>query len=158
MRDGPPLHDPLAVAVLLDDHGHGPARDGAIAIATTACAAGAGAGAGGGGGGGRVTFSDRCGERWSVDVVVTEEGSEPCGEGEGDGDGNSNGEADGDVDADRDGRRGRGKGKGQVGRTMVTRLERGTPGVRIPRAVDMVAFWDVLEGCVRRAEEGMGMR
>lgn len=91
---GPPLHDPLAVAVILADNmEHG------------------------------VDFDDRGGERWLVDVVTDGLHSE--------------------VDEER----------GQVGRTRVSRVESGGGGVRIPRGLDVGAFWALMEGCVGRAEE-----
>lgn len=41
---------------------------------------------------------------------------------------------------------------GEVGRTVVRKLAPGEMGVRIPRGVDVEAFWGLLEGCVRAAE------
>ena len=94
LREGPPLHDPLAVAVLLDECGIE-----------------------------KLGFDDRLGERWEVDVVTDGRHSK-----------------DDEV-------------RGQLGRTMV-RVASGV-GVRIPKALDVKAFWRVLEECVQRAEEGL---
>ena len=44
---------------------------------------------------------------------------------------------------------------GEVGRTVVRKLAPGAMGVRIPRGVDVAAFWGLLEGCVRAAEVTM---
>lgn len=41
----------------------------------------------------------------------------------------------------------------QVGRTIATPLPPGVPGVRIPRGLDMVTFWKVIEECCQRADE-----
>lgn len=40
----------------------------------------------------------------------------------------------------------------EVGRTVVRKLAPGAMGVSIPRGVDVAAFWGLLEGCVRAAE------
>ncbi|KAI4204158.1 MAG: hypothetical protein LQ350_001349 [Teloschistes chrysophthalmus] len=88
---GPPLHDPLAVAVILSDIG---ADD--------------------------LAFDDGGGERWIVDVVT--EGLH--------------------SDAEKE--------HGQLGRTMVSKTS--GPGVRIPRALNVGPFWEVVEKCLQRAE------
>jgi uridine nucleosidase len=44
----------------------------------------------------------------------------------------------------------------QAGRTIVRAAGDGEDGVRIPRAMDVVRFWDCVEECVRRAEEVVG--
>lgn len=41
---------------------------------------------------------------------------------------------------------------GEVGRTVARKLPPGQVGVRIPRGVDVGAFWGVLEGCMQAAE------
>jgi uridine nucleosidase len=41
----------------------------------------------------------------------------------------------------------------QTGRTIVTLLEPGKPGVRIPRGLDIELFWKVIEECCQRADE-----
>ena len=92
--EGPPLHDPLAVAVLLDNFGFE-----------------------------QLGFDDRAGERWEVSVVT-------------------------------DGRHSKDESaQGQLGRTVVSRVQGG--GVRIPRGLDVKAFWRVFEECVQRAEKGL---
>ncbi|MCJ1284117.1 hypothetical protein MMC26_003448 [Xylographa opegraphella] len=90
--EGPPLHDPVAVAVLLDNFGFE-----------------------------QLGFDDRGGERWEVNVVT-----------------------DGQHSKDESLR-------GQLGRTVVSRVD--GEGVRIPRGLDVKAFWRVFEECVQRAEE-----
>jgi uridine nucleosidase len=101
LTEGPPLHDPLAVAVVLD-----------------------------GVAGQQIPFYDFAGgldgerrrERFKVRVVT--EGSH--------------------EDA---------KNGAQTGRTIVTLLPDGEEGVKIPRGLDIPRFWDVLEGCVKMADE-----
>ncbi|KAL9578944.1 MAG: hypothetical protein Q9212_005391 [Teloschistes hypoglaucus] len=88
---GPPLHDPLAVAVILFDIGTDD-----------------------------LAFDDRSGERWNVDVVT--EGLH--------------------SDAEKE--------HGQLGRTKVSKTS--GPGVRIPRALNVGSFWEVVERCLQRAE------
>ncbi|KAF3015637.1 Uridine nucleosidase 1 [Neopestalotiopsis sp. 37M] len=44
-------------------------------------------------------------------------------------------------------------GQLETGRTLVTPLPAGTPGVRIPRGLDMTLFWKVIEECCQRADE-----
>jgi uridine nucleosidase len=84
LTDGPPLHDPLAVAVLLADADTGLTS---------------------------INFEDRGEERFTVDVEL----SEP-----------------------------------ELGRTKInTALE----GIRIPRSLDTVQFWTVLNHCLERAVE-----
>jgi uridine nucleosidase len=46
-------------------------------------------------------------------------------------------------------------GKTRTGQTVVTLLPPGQEGVRIPRSVDVPAFWKVLEECITRAEEAI---
>ena len=89
LKEGPPLHDPIAVAVLFSES--------------------------------EVAFDDWGGERWHVDVVTVG--------------------LHGEEDEER----------GQVGRTIISKAD--GEGVRIPRAMDVERFWDVIEDCVRRAEE-----
>ena len=90
MDEGPPLHDPLAVAVLLADH-----TDPDL----------------------RIEFNDNGGERWDLDVVLSGL---------------------------------------QEGRTVATKLQKGTPGVMIPRSLDMDKFWNALESCMAKADEKTG--
>lgn len=40
-----------------------------------------------------------------------------------------------------------------LGQTVATLLPPGEPGVRIPRGLDIPAFWKVMEECVARADE-----
>jgi uridine nucleosidase len=40
----------------------------------------------------------------------------------------------------------------QTGRTLVRLLEPGEEGVRIPRGLDIPAFWEVIEDCVEKAD------
>lgn len=87
LSEGPPLHDPLAVAVLLWHH-----PDRSVAI----------------------DFDDRKGERWDISIVT---------EGE------------------------------QIGRTVAVPAKEGSI---IPRSLDLEKFWDVLEECMDRADEGTG--
>ncbi|MCJ1384641.1 Uridine nucleosidase 1 [Xylographa soralifera] len=92
--EGPPLHDPVAVAVLLDNFEFE-----------------------------QLGFDDGAGERWEVNVVT-------------------------------DGRHSKNESvQGQLGRTVVNRAE--GEGVRIPRGLNVKAFWRVFEECVQRAEEGL---
>lgn len=44
------------------------------------------------------------------------------------------------------------KNGAQTGRTLVRLLEPGEEGIRIPRGVNIPAFWGELEACVVRAE------
>lgn len=41
----------------------------------------------------------------------------------------------------------------RLGQTVATPLPPGEPGVRIPRGLDIPAFWRVLEECVQRADD-----
>lgn len=41
----------------------------------------------------------------------------------------------------------------QTGRTILELLPEGEEGVRVPRAVDVAAFWRVIEQCCQRADE-----
>jgi uridine nucleosidase len=93
MADGPPLHDPLAVAALL------PNSD---------------------------IFQDE-GDRYTVSMVIA--GEHTVLEG-------------GDLDAAR----------GQVGRTVVAPSKTGK-GVRIPRKLNVDAFWQTLSDCCTVAEK-----
>ncbi|KAL8729747.1 MAG: hypothetical protein Q9166_004576 [cf. Caloplaca sp. 2 TL-2023] len=94
ISEGPPLHDPLAVAVILFDMG---LED--------------------------LAFDDRNGERWDVNIVTDGLHS--------------------DVDRER----------GQVGRTMITTTTKFGEGVRIPSGLDVARFWDVVERCLRHADQ-----
>ncbi|MCJ1404950.1 hypothetical protein MMC11_008176 [Xylographa trunciseda] len=94
LTEGPPLHDPLAVAVLLDDFGFE-----------------------------QLAFDDRAGERWEVNIMTE-------------------GQHGKDESVIR-----------QLGRTVVRRVEE--KGVRIPRSLNVKAFWQVLEECVQRAEASL---
>lgn len=42
--------------------------------------------------------------------------------------------------------------RGQVGRTIATKLASGTQGVKIPRKLNVDAFWKMLEECCSIAE------
>ncbi|KAK8221135.1 Inosine/uridine-preferring nucleoside hydrolase domain-containing protein [Phyllosticta capitalensis] len=44
------------------------------------------------------------------------------------------------------------KAVGQLGRTLVTKVERGEPGVRIPRGLDTPRFWDLIDVALTAAE------
>ncbi|KAL8714247.1 MAG: hypothetical protein Q9220_001976 [cf. Caloplaca sp. 1 TL-2023] len=92
ISEGPPLHDPVAVAVILADTGVN-----------------------------QITFDDRDGERWSVSVVTDGSHTNP------------------------------GSKRSQVGRTVISPAS--DQGVRIPRAIDVVRFWDVLEECLQSADK-----
>lgn len=92
LSSGPPLHDPIAVAVLLA-----------------------------GLPGNEKAFDDQSGERWTVGVVT-----------------------DGKHDRDK---------SNQVGRTTAQLVSKGDPGVCIPRTLNAPWFWDLIEGCLSRAEE-----
>jgi len=98
MVDGPPLHDPLAVAAAL-------------------CPA---------------LFDDNGGERFEVCVVK--------------GDGKGAGGCEG----------GNGR-QGECGRTVVRMLEKGAEGVRIPRTLDIDAFWCLIDLALGVAEGRGGM-
>ncbi|KAL8690080.1 MAG: hypothetical protein Q9218_004394 [Villophora microphyllina] len=93
ITEGPPLHDPVAVAVVLFD----------VGIEA-------------------LCFDDRGGERWTVDVVTDGLHS--------------------DLEEER----------GQVGRTIISQAQTGSPGVRIPRGLNVGAFWEIVEECLERAE------
>lgn len=41
---------------------------------------------------------------------------------------------------------------GELGRTKVTKLPPGQPGCRIPRAVDLNAFWGSIESALQKAD------
>jgi uridine nucleosidase len=89
ITEGPPLHDPLAVAAavhpdIFDDHG---------------------------------------GERFKVEVVT--EGVHSVNQSE----------------------------VGELGRTKVTKLPPGEGGCRIPRGVDLNAFWGLIESCLKEADK-----
>ncbi|KAL9594357.1 MAG: hypothetical protein Q9179_005442 [Wetmoreana sp. 5 TL-2023] len=91
ISEGPPLHDSLAVAVVLADIGAE-----------------------------NLAFDDRGGERWGVTVVT------------------------GGLHSELD------EVRSQLGRTVT--LQTNSPGVRIPRGLDIAAFWEVVEQCLQRAE------
>ncbi|KAL8852091.1 MAG: hypothetical protein Q9221_003021 [Calogaya cf. arnoldii] len=91
ITDGPPLHDPLAVAFILFNEGWEE----------------------------YLSFDDRGGERWDVNVVT-------------------NG-----LHSDDDHER------GQVGRTMISPSEAIGVGVRIPRSLFVEKFWAVVEDCLQ---------
>jgi uridine nucleosidase len=42
---------------------------------------------------------------------------------------------------------------GELGRTKVTKLPAGEGGCRIPRAVNLDAFWGLIESCLKKADE-----
>ena len=90
LNEGPPLHDPLAVAVLLHDH-----PDPSM----------------------RISFDDRNGEKWKLSAVL---------EGQ------------------------------QIGRTVAEPVE--VQGSRVPRTLDLKAFWASLEACMARADEATGYK
>lgn len=92
MSDGPPLHDPLAVAALLPNTN---------------------------------IFTDE-GDRYVVTMVTAGEHVAASDE---------------DLDTAR----------GQIGRTVVTSSKSGK-GVRIPRALNVNAFWQTLSDCCTLAE------
>ena len=102
IKAGPPLHDPLAVAVLF----------GFAASKMTSAHP--------------VIFEDQ-GERYAVSVVTAGEHSS--------------------SDAIR----------GQVGRTVVKASDVAGHGVRIPRKLNVDAFWDVLEDCCSIAEKHLDL-
>ena len=97
MHEGPPLHDPLAVAAALWP----------------------------------ALFDDNDGERFEVCVVTD------CAKTAGDG-----------------GKHGR---EGECGRTVVRMLEKGAEGVRIPRTLDIDAFWCLVDLALGVAEGRGGM-
>lgn len=94
LTSGPPLHDPIAVAVLLFDQ----AKE-------------------------DLEFDDRGGERWHVSIIIDSHQSEKLHD--------------------------RG---GQIGRTVIIKAEKDEGGVRIPRALNVKRFWDVIDECIQRAE------
>ncbi len=125
---GPPLHDPLAIAVLLGSlpvssdplpsalippssspHDRTPTSASPVASAISEID--------------KITFYDNDKERFTVTVVTD----------------GSHGETE--------------RLTGELGRTKVVKVRSGEGGVRIPRGVDVEGFWAVLEGCVARAEE-----
>ncbi|KAF2275093.1 Inosine/uridine-preferring nucleoside hydrolase [Westerdykella ornata] len=89
ITEGPPLHDPLAVAAAVYYD----------------------------------MFDDKGGERFKVDIVT-----------------------DGTHSIDQ-------TVVGQLGRTVVSKLPPGQPGCRIPRGIDLARFWELVESCLRRADE-----
>ncbi|KAI4191563.1 MAG: hypothetical protein LQ346_004750, partial [Caloplaca aetnensis] len=95
--EGPPLHDPLAVAVVLFDVGAG-----------------------------RLDFNYGDGERFNVDVVT-----------------------DG-MHSNRE------EVRGQVGRTSIKGPN--GPKLRIPRGLDVGAFWSMIEECLQRVDELLASR
>jgi uridine nucleosidase len=46
----------------------------------------------------------------------------------------------------------------EVGRTIATLNAPGVPGVRIPRGLDIPAFWDAIEACIQKADEVIAER
>ncbi|SPN97084.1 related to uridine ribohydrolase [Cephalotrichum gorgonifer] len=103
ISEGPPLHDPIAVAaVLVGSKYEIPFYDWEIEAGDSSVK-----------------------ERFSVTVV-----------------------ADGHLDD--------AKTKGsEIGRTVVTPKEPGSPGVRIPRGLDVDAFWNAIEDCLEEAEKAV---
>lgn len=93
MAEGPPLHDPLAVAALLPDS---------------------------------AIFHDEC-DRYRVTMVTAGEHTVMDGS---------------DLEVAR----------GQIGRTVVTKSSTGK-GVRIPRKLNVNAFWQTLSDCCTVAEQ-----
>jgi len=47
-------------------------------------------------------------------------------------------------------------GDTETGRTIVTLLEKGEGGIKIPRGLNVERFWTVLEECLQRADEKSG--
>ena len=45
------------------------------------------------------------------------------------------------------------EGVGQLGRILVTKLEKGQSGVRIPRSLDVAAFWELVDKALCEAEK-----
>jgi uridine nucleosidase len=88
LRDGPPLHDPLAVLATYDPS----------------------------------VFDDRDGERFAVVTVTEGQHSENMSQ------------------------------TGQLGRTVVTKLPKGEPGIRIPRSLDVEKFWYLIDEAIKKAE------
>lgn len=101
LDEGPPLHDPLAVAVILD-----------------------------GISGAEIPFFDheagQQGRRERFEVKVVTEGSH------------------------EDAQKG-----AQTGRTIVKLLPEGQEGVKIPRSLDIVRFWAVIDSCLEKADAAM---
>jgi uridine nucleosidase len=100
--EGPPLHDPLAVAAILT-----------------------------GAGGHEIPFLEEnpltgTRERYEVTVVT-----------------------DGTIEEAHAGLK-------ETGRTVVKLLPPGEEGVRIPRGLDILKFWNVLEECIQRADAAVG--
>ena len=97
LTEGPPLHDPIAVAVLLDnviDYG---------------------------------AFDELGNQRWQVKVITDGMHS--------------------DLEQEQ----------GQVGRTVIGLPLQGKDGVRIPKDLDVDKFWEILDGCLSRAEEARAL-
>lgn len=106
--DGPPLHDPLAVAAILSNLNVAGRSNEKFAEVTKL-----------------LTFDDREGERFNIDVVTS-----------------------GKHHPDR-------VSVGELGRTVVTPVEKedlARGGVAIPRGVDLKAFWGIVTDCVKRAD------
>jgi len=101
MVDGPPLHDPIAVAAALCPE----------------------------------IFDDQDGERFEVAVVMEGESYEP-------------GEK----------RHRTGKPPGECGRTKARLLKKGEQGVRIPRTLDVGAFWLLLDKALEQAEKSSPLK
>lgn len=89
ITEGPPLHDPLAVAAAVHPD----------------------------------MFDDKGGERFKIEMVTEGEHS---------------------MDMAK---------VGELGRTKVTKLPPGEGGCRIPRAVDLEAFWGLIESCLQKADK-----
>jgi len=90
LTEGPPLHDPLAVAMTFVPD----------------------------------LFDDRGGERFDIKVII-----------------------DGEHGVDEIART-----TSQCGRTVLTPLKAGEPGVRVPRGLDAVTIWRMLDLCLKQAE------
>ncbi|RKF60395.1 Uridine nucleosidase [Erysiphe neolycopersici] len=103
LKAGPPLHDPVAVAVLLSDEV--PFNYGKHAKTN------------------QNDSSSTC-EDEQFEITVITKGSF--------------------ADA---------KARAQTGRTLVRSLPPGEKGVRIPRGIDVDAFWMVIQNCLKRVEE-----
>ena len=88
-------------------------------------------------------FDDHGGERWTVDVV-REDVVVPAALDDGE-----NGEKHGEGK-----KRKKKQVVGQCGRTVVRKIEGGAGGgVRIPKGVDVEAFWELIDSCLERAED-----
>lgn len=109
LTEGPPLHDPLAVAAILDgiiEH-QIPFYDFDRQAAAQAL---------------YYDEEPRMKERFDVSVVVDGTHEEALA------------------------------GKTETGRTVVSLLEKGEAGVKIPRGLNVPKFWEVIEQCIERAD------